>query len=99
MISEFWGKFLTVKLGSCFSRILLRSRDNKSPANGLRSRRVPVSVTLGNWLGLAWSQAESSSPNPEVLLAGLRVLRWTLKGSDFRCARKGHREETWASVA
>ena len=92
MISEFWGKHLTVKLGSCFSRIPLGSRDTKSPANGLRSGHVPVSVRPGNWLGLAWSQAESSSPNPEVLLAGMRVLRGTLKGSDFRCARKGHRE-------
>lgn len=53
-----------MKLGSCLSRIIVGSGDSKSPAYELGSWHVPVSVTLGNWYGLAWSQ-ERSSGKPE----------------------------------
>lgn len=63
-----------MKLGSHVLRVILGGEDTKSPAHGLRSRHVPVSVTLRNWLGLAWSQGESASPNPNALPADVRVL-------------------------
>lgn len=34
---------------------------------GPASRHVPVSVTRGNWLGLAWPQGPLAYPNPKVL--------------------------------
>lgn len=44
-----------MKLGSCLSRIIVGSGDSKSPAYELGSWHVPVSITLGNWFGPAWS--------------------------------------------
>lgn len=58
-----------MKLRFYFLRVIFGSGDTRSPANELRSRRMPVAVTLGHGLGPAWPQGPPPSPNPEVLLA------------------------------
>lgn len=75
-----------MKLGSCLSSIIVGSGDSKGPGYERGSWHVPVSVTLGNWFGLAWSQGEAIWQTRESFSAG-PVLQ---EGSDLGGASEGH---------